>query len=1025
MPTLFISYRRDDKVAVNKIKDRLKKDFYFEVWIDAESISGGEDWRQEIRKGIDKCDCMLLMLTPDACASVQVKEEVDYAKSIGRRIIPLQLKKVKEPDDLMKLGIEHLNYIDFLADERAGWEKLLTDLPPVLARDRRRLDPTFNKLHTDYLRTLFARYDRVNLTYLLDAAPKEAVSLFDVYVPLKLGVSFNLEVQNGEMVDWWLRDQDAPLQDKEEIAGQTPKSLNGFTPQGTGLAAWVEKLKTSWETYKTNYEQEQAKKEEKDRQPLEDGTYYWIRIESEVAPALNPHLVITGDPGSGKSTLLKHLALCMAGDMLHEGEESQADLNRLGFWPLPAYTPVFIELRTLVSSAFPNTGDEITLEKFFVYLHEQLKRSELASYLEALKDQMRDGDVMLFLDGLDEVPQAGDPNRREQIKTLARLLQKTYPKCRMVITSRPYAYAGDWKLDDFGQVNLASLDEDRLEELALRLFRVVLGQEGAEQEAPQFKDRMQAVPEALRRSPLFFTLMASIWLNHQTKPTAERLPVTKGAIYRECVEMLLRRWTRKDLRTGQSVADAIGLGDEQLRQVLESIAFQVHSEHGGQDDEAVFDGGVVYNIVRGLGIKGFDIDLLLDTLGQRAGVIFEKAPNHYQFAHRSFQEYLSASYLSRHDFPARFIGCFSANPTLWQEVGGLLPEGLQRDDHWQLLRALLPDKKAALPDNTLWAKVLYAARLYFDHLRSVQDDLCEVYEARFVPLLTRLVELGALSPIERAEAGRYLGLLGDPRPGVGVKDGIPDIVWCEIPGGPFLFGSNREKDQRAQSYEPDQHEVTLPAFRIAKYPVTYAQYEAFVEDKGYEKQAYWTEAGWQWKGDKLHPEAYWNDPEWHLSNHPVVGVTWYEAVAFCRWLSEKLGEEVRLPTEAEFEKAARGNTDWIYPYGDKFDANKGNTYETGLKRTSAVGIFPDGASPYGVLEMSGNVWEWSLLPWAAPYEPHTAAQVEVEGAARRVLRGGAWGNGRGDPRVSSRGSGNPGSRNYYVGFRAVSAPLYR
>src|SRR5437868_5106643 len=105
MPTLFISYKRDDKVAVLKIAERLRKEFYYEVWIDAESIPGGEDWRAEIRKGIDKADVVLLMLTPDSCASIQVKEEVDYAKSVRRKILPLQIKRVTE-DDQKKPGVD-------------------------------------------------------------------------------------------------------------------------------------------------------------------------------------------------------------------------------------------------------------------------------------------------------------------------------------------------------------------------------------------------------------------------------------------------------------------------------------------------------------------------------------------------------------------------------------------------------------------------------------------------------------------------------------------------------------------------------------------------------------------------------------------------------------------------------------------------------------------------------------------------------------------------------------------------------
>ncbi len=1008
MPTLFISYKRDDKVAVSRIVDRLKKEFSFEIWIDAVSISGGEDWRAEIRKGIDEADLLLLMLTPDACASPQVKEEVDYARSVGRKILPLQIREVS-PAGQDKLGVAHLNYIDFVGgyDDRAAWEKLLNDLPQVLPRDRRLLDPTFRKLHQDYLRALFTRYGTVSLAYLLDAAPRETVKLMDVYVPLFLGVRLWGQIQNKQLVDWWVvageRD-DIPNPERLDEK-QRSKQFPGFTADAAVVGLIVEKLQ--------EFVIEMAE---------QDGERYLWRLESEEAPALTPHLVITGDPGSGKSTLMKHLALCLAGDMLPAGEEAHADRNRLGFWPLPAYTPVFIELRALVRTALPDAEAEVTLETLFGYLRdEQLKPYNIADYLADLRDQMRDGDVMFFLDGLDEIPDAETAARRNQVKTLVALLRGQFPRCRILVTSRPYAYAGDWQLDGFGQVRMAALDTDRLEELALRLFRVVLGQEGAEQEADTFKSEIEAkVPDELRRNPLFFTLLAAIWLNNLTKPSDQRLPMTRSAIYRECVEMLIKRWTRKDFAKGQSLIDVVGLTQEQLRRLLELLAFKLHSEQGDRDD-AVFESGTIMTLLRrDLDVRLKDYDSLIEALAQRAGVIYEREPEQFQFAHRSFQEHLAACHLARPEqFPAQIVTRVRQQPQNWRNVVDLLADEANRNrlDLWALVKAWLPAKDAALPserNHPDWLLSLYAARLLLEHLPQ-DHDLQAVYRPRLLPLLVKLIESGALSPADRAQMGRLLGEIGDPRPGVGVKililnpsvpprpegerpgvRALPDIAWsAEIPAGYYAVGKG-----------DDAHEAEIKRpYRVSKYLVTQAQYQAFQNDssaRGYACPDWWQglAAG---DADRMPRQPYFPNP-----NHPMENVNWYQAVAFCRWLmwqmraAGELGaeQEIRLPTEYEWEVAARGSDGRVYPWGDEWDAARCNNSETGIGRTCAVGLFPDGASPCGALDMSGDVWEWCATKWRM--SNRDAEDNDLGGTDVRVLRGGSW------------------NLTYSVGFRCVT-----
>jgi len=237
---------------------------------------------------------------------------------------------------------------------------------------------------------------------------------------------------------------------------------------------------------------------------------------------------------------------------------------------------------------------------------------------------------------------------------------------------------------------------------------------------------------------------------------------------------------------------------------------------------------------------------------------------------------------------------------------------------------------------------------------------------------------------------------------------IPDIEWCEVPAGEFIMG---EKDK--------QHTLDLPySYKAAKYPITNAQYRLFVEAGGYGERRYWTAAGW---AEKLKPQRRpWhteNDPSllpwtaarnygepFNLPNHPVVGVSWYESVAYCRWLTEvmrgcgELGEGwlIRLPMEAEWEKAARGMDGRTYPWGEGVDPEKANGKETEVESTSAAGIFPDGASPYGCHDMAGNVCEWCATKYDRGYKPYPYkienewAEDYLAGEIKCNVRGGSW-----------------------------------
>jgi formylglycine-generating enzyme required for sulfatase activity len=293
---------------------------------------------------------------------------------------------------------------------------------------------------------------------------------------------------------------------------------------------------------------------------------------------------------------------------------------------------------------------------------------------------------------------------------------------------------------------------------------------------------------------------------------------------------------------------------------------------------------------------------------------------------------------------------------------------------------------------------------------------------------------------ERVEAGNELSKLGDPRfdPGAWQLPKEDLLGFVEIPAGKFLMGSDPRTDVGASDYEGPCHEVELSLYFISRYPVTAAQFKAFVEDKNYQP---------------IDPDCLKG-----LPNHPVDYVTWYDALAYCEWLTVRLrdwkktplllkellaqGWQVALPSEAEWEKAARGGLQLprgenphpgrIYPWGDEFDANKANSVESGIDGTSAVGCFPGGASPYGILDLSGNVWEWTRSLWGkdwqqsefgSPYDPKGDCRENMEAGDEvfRVIRGGSFVGGQRYVRCAPRYWYNPGFSCKNHGFRLVLA----
>lgn len=225
------------------------------------------------------------------------------------------------------------------------------------------------------------------------------------------------------------------------------------------------------------------------------------------------------------------------------------------------------------------------------------------------------------------------------------------------------------------------------------------------------------------------------------------------------------------------------------------------------------------------------------------------------------------------------------------------------------------------------------------------------------------------------------------------------FIWVSVPAGKFLMGSEEQVDIAPFADEAPQHRFELPVFSIARTPVTNAQYKVFVDATGHPRPGHWLQG--------RIPSG--------REDHPVTYVDWDDACAFCCWAG------VRLPSEAEWEKVARSADGRLWPWGDRAPGpsrcNSANTFGD----TTSVYAFPQGASPYGVLDLAGNACEWtSSLYRSYPYCPEDGRETRSS-RAQRVVRGGTYNHAERYLRCASRQGFYPTARDVYTGFRVASS----
>ncbi len=732
---------------------------------------------------------------------------------------------------------------------------------------------------------------------------------------------------------------------------------------------------------------------------------------------LQSQLAIIGGAGSGKSTLAAFLAVSLAGV-----DQSPFELPKGREQLIPLLVPLryYQEYLHLCHSSpremlvDPRKG---TLAGFIPWYLK--RRSPVLELSEDFFDRLLlGGGCLLVLDGLDEVvSRDGRGQVREQVERLA---NDIYPGNLLIVTAREAGYRENAVFgDDFLRLDVQPLGDEQIETL-VRNWCQQLYPEGIEAQTQAITAAIQDINQRYRAqklpplvsTPLMTTMVVSV------KWGETELPRERAKLYEAAVKVILQaQYTPEEGR--QEVINWGGHWEDQ-REWLSHLALAMH--HGGRASAAISEEQMRTILQDQLSPEA--LEAFIQAVRMRGG-LFEERGELFQFIHLTFQEFLAARLLAkqRRDGLANLAEHVSA--PWWREVL-LLLFGFAKTDYTPFAGEYL-DWLSQLQGEACLAGLELAAAAVLE-IELPDKDLRRQQAGR---LASGLEDRDIAAPAAlRAAAGNTLAALGDPRPEVTTLEGM---AFCLIPPGPFVMGGDKYSDEKPVH----TNDCLDYPYWLGRYPVTVAQWWAYVELSGTSFDR------WQYN---THP------------NHPVVDVTWYEAQKFCAWLNQKYtnalpdGYHFGLPSEAEWEKAARGGKQVVkkaliaslrdglvltdkmtlidnpspgreYPWQGDFEPDRANISETGIGMTSTVGCFLAGASPYGVLDLSGNVWEWTRSIWdnekhPYPYDP-TDGRENLNSSSRRVLRGGAFYVDQDLARCACRGRVSPGYRFDYVGFRVV------
>ena len=756
-------------------------------------------------------------------------------------------------------------------------------------------------------------------------------------------------------------------------------------------------------------------------------------------------LVLLGYPGAGKTTILRHLfwrvATGRVDDMPH----------------LRGLHPILIRLANVTDDemAAPGRGSPAAPRGLGALL---AREAETDGHPDAARPFLgaKPPPVLFLLDGLDEV--RDEATRVRLCRWLVREV-RAWPGSAFVVTSRPAA----WKrspdmLACFRPTWVQGLDPEAAAAYVSRWFGAVEHHFRAITELPdaiaaRAKRRAAALLEVLadprRRAVERMAAMTSNPLMLSTLCLVHyrdrRLPDQRGELYERALGLLLETWVA-ERSIGDDVDDAARprLSAEDARLVLQPLAYAMQERDVRElpHAEAAAEVRAPLAQVPALRAVAPTAEAFLDLVRDECGVLAARDLGQIEFIHLSFQEYLAAGHVAERGLAADLAA--RAGDPRWEEVillamslpGVFRPfmEAVLARGDVAALHALLrqclaearridPRPFEAAADQLLLALRGTDTAEAASRLRAL-FALAQGFE--LPGLVERARSLGDRGGLELRLAARALA--GAPEatatrwtPGEPVVEPVTGMSLRWVPKGRFVMGSDPARDPERYASERPAHPVVITqGFWMGEHPVTNDQYRAFVEATGHRA-----------------PPTF-GDRRFNDRAQPVVGVDWNDARAFCAWLDTALDRGgagfARLPTEAEWEYAARGVDGRLYPWGstprpDAERATFGQPRDTG--KPSPVGQHPLGQSPFGLHDLAGNVWEWCQDVWrddhgsdAEVVDPchhvdNDGHDPDSLGGAPRVVRGGSWNDNPWNLRCACRSWIPPGNRLQDVGFRVV------
>jgi formylglycine-generating enzyme required for sulfatase activity len=592
-----------------------------------------------------------------------------------------------------------------------------------------------------------------------------------------------------------------------------------------------------------------------------------------------------------------------------------------------------------------------------------------------------------------------------------------------VVTSRPAAFEGLSVLPGFGQAGIDPLTDDAVETFVGRWCGALFADSDrlAERHSADLLGALHSRPDIRRmaRNPVMLTALAVVHWHEK------RLPEQRADLYESILTWLARSRERKAGRPGP----------EECLGILQELALAMHDHPDGRQVQ----------VPRGWAAESIApefVEVRDRWRASRAGAflrreeidsgIVVKRGDDLRFWHLSFQEFLAARAVTARtegEQAELLLGKGRLWEPGWRETALLLAGVLHKQGRRRKVDRFFGQILETLPAGAPLPEVARCVGLLGAMVADLSAVGYEPGDGRYGEALDAVMavfdaEGAAEIPFADAlGAAEALAGAGDPR----FTDAARRENWVTIPGGRFLMGAQKD-DPRAPNYDPEAyvrsgggvsdespvHEVELGEYCIGKYPVAVGEYRRFIDDGGYEAERYWAAGGF---GRWQEPDE-WEDQVEHLTR-PVVGVSWCEACAYAVWAG------CRLPTEAEWERAARGTEERRYPWGaGDPDASRLNCWEHGPGHPTPVGLYPCGSTPDGIADMAGNVQEWCSDWFAEDYYARSRARDPrgPDEGTSRVLRGGSWDRYPQYCRSAFRLFRPPDVRLGLIGFRVVLLP---